>query len=123
MKKYNIIPEKVGLINSVKSPFVDKEIEEYLAKGNGVYCRCAAPKKHKNPVRDLRTGFQNSGFEVKCSKVVPKRLLLLFYFPQKLEKTPDFFRNPVFFMILSKVKNTKNCFCLGAKIMLEIMAK
>ena len=45
MKKYNIIPEKVGLINSVKSPFVDKEIEEYLAKGNGVYCKCAAPKK------------------------------------------------------------------------------
>ena len=90
MKKYNIIPEKVGLINSVKSPFVDKEIEEYLAKGNGVYCRCAAPKKHKNPVRDLRTGFQNSGFEVKCSKVVPKRLLLLFYFPQKVRKNTGF---------------------------------
>lgn len=30
----DIIPEKVELINKGKSPIVDKEIEEYLAKGN-----------------------------------------------------------------------------------------
>ena len=30
----DIIPEKVDLLNAKKSPIVDKEIEEYLAKGN-----------------------------------------------------------------------------------------
>ncbi|MBP5384478.1 MAG: nucleotide sugar dehydrogenase [Lachnospiraceae bacterium] len=30
----DIIPEKVDMINSGRSPIVDKEIEEYLAKGN-----------------------------------------------------------------------------------------
>ena len=30
----DIVPEKVELINSGKSPIVDKEIEEYLRRGN-----------------------------------------------------------------------------------------
>lgn len=31
---YDIIQEKVDMINNKKSPIVDKEIEEYLAKKN-----------------------------------------------------------------------------------------